>query len=199
MLVLLTLTLADSGDLAGDESKLKAAWHDWRCWLRRRLGRTWPYELRVEVTPGTKGLGHVHLHAVVFLPFVSFKDARAAWVRAIARKGGRSTQWDARTKRSTPGGLRSAARYLAKYTAKGLDIRHLPALAVGWRQAHYGRRTTSASRGWWVPAPPQPCNECGCFLEVNVLPRSGVDVVPKEARLAKLAKRLAIDLLAPRD
>ena len=198
MLVLLTLTLADSGDLAGDETKLKDAWHDWRCWLRRRLGRTWPYELRVEVTPGTHGRGHVHLHAVAFLPFVSFADARDAWMRAVARKGGMSTQWDARTKRTTAQGLRSAARYLAQYAAKGLDIRHLPALAVSWRQAHYGRRTTTASRGWFVPAPPLPCDECGEFLEISVLPRSGMDAGSKEARLARLAHRLAISLLVDR-
>ncbi len=164
-LVLLTLTIRDSGDLARDEGILKAAWHDWRAWLRGRLGRSWPYELRVEVTPGTGGLGHVHLHAIGLLPWVSWEDANAAWRRAVSRKGGHSTQWDISATRASVDGMRRAARYLAKYSAKGEDLRHLPTLAASWRVAHYGRRTTTASRGWWVQSFTPPCDSCGAWTD----------------------------------
>jgi hypothetical protein len=158
---MVTLTLAHSGDVHADVRRGTRAWDRWRAWLRSVIGSA-PQYLRVrEVTPGTDRAGHVHWHVIMAMPWVDWSRARAAWARAVHQSDaqvdfGRSSSADA------------AARYVAKYVAKGsVDDAWDPWLAARTIDATYMRRawTTSRAVGRVVAAacarPSDPCRACG--------------------------------------
>lgn len=172
---LLTLTLRHSGDLAKDRRALSAAWHRFASWWRMREGRALPYAWSVEVTPGSDGLGHVHMHAVCIIPWVDYGQLHAAWKRATL---GHATHIDVQTgAKGRPNAAvttAQAARYLAKYATKGCDPLP-PELRAAWVVAQHGKRAVSTCRGWWVrdssacvwrgrhTEPLTPAPECGAI------------------------------------
>lgn len=148
---LITLTLAHSGDVPADRALLSDAWNRWRTWYVKRWGQL-DYAWTVEITPGTDGLGHVHLHVATFLPRRDYRELRAAWERATEGQGQRihvaQRKVRADGKRCRPA---DAARYLAKYQTKGVG--DLPDdLAASWVRAQHARRSLSTSRAFYVRA-----------------------------------------------
>jgi hypothetical protein len=158
---MVTLTLRHSGDVHADVMRGTRAWDRWRAWLRATIGSS-PHYVRVrEVTPGQDRAGHVHWHVVMAMPYVSWSRARAAWSRAV-------NQTDAQVDFGRASSVESAARYVAKYVAKGsVDGTWDPWLAARVIDATYMRRawTTSRAIGRVVAAacnrPADPCRACG--------------------------------------
>jgi hypothetical protein len=171
--VLMTLTARHSGDLGRDREVLVAGWRRLRMWLHRRLGGKgkgrFVYALAWELTPGTDGLGHLHAHVVALLPWVDWGDVRTEWLRAT---GGESLSIDLK---SSALGVESAAKYMAKYASKGVQLADLaPEVAAGALDAMYMQRAVSASHGFWLPDP-CGCSKCGAAWQVIDRP-PGLDV-----------------------
>jgi hypothetical protein len=145
---LLTLTIRTSGDPVRDRAVLGEAWRAFYKSMHRWIGRH-HYAGVYEVTPGSTGRGHVHMHVAVVWPrWVDYGRVRSLWL-AAAR--GESERIDISTR---GGDAKAAAGYLAKYLSKGSE-RLQPELAGKVVAAFYGVRAITASRGWWVP-------RCGC-------------------------------------
>lgn len=161
---MITLTLAHSGDLAADLARLRGGWDRMRAWLRAELGRMPAFAVVIEVTPGRDGLGHVHAHVAILLPWVSWGRIRAAWAGHVGQDDA-SVDFNAGGKRGTktrnarrnPDGC---AKYLAKYVGK--PAKDLPlALKSAWLDACYQRRDVTCSRGLLAPTIATPCSVCG--------------------------------------
>ena len=158
---MVTLTLRHTGDVHADVRRGTRAWDRWRAWLRSVLG-TAPQYIRVrEITPGQDRAGHVHWHVVMAMPWVDWSRARSAWSRAVR-------QADAQVDFGRASSVESAARYVAKYVAKGsVDDTWDPWLAARVIDATYMTRawTTSRAVGRAVAAacnrPADPCRACG--------------------------------------
>jgi len=158
---MVTLTLAHSGDIHADVRRGTRAWDRWRAWLRSTIG-TSPHYLRVrEITPGQDRAGHVHWHVVMAMPWVDWSRARSSWARAVH-------QADAQVDFGRASSPTAAARYVAKYVAKGsVGDAWDPWLAARVIDAVYMRRawTTSRAIGRVVAAacnrPSDPCRACG--------------------------------------
>lgn len=151
---MLTFSLRTSGDVPRDRAQLGEAWRTFYQALHRWMGR-FVYAGVYEVTPGTTGLGHVHMHVVVVWPrWVNY--ARVAKLWRDASKGNS-------TRISIVGGSnngRRAASYLAKYVSKGVDTSAMSEELVGGiLAAFYNQRQFTTSTKFWSPKP--VCNACG--------------------------------------
>lgn len=148
-LAMVTLTIRHSGDLTADRALLSAAWNRWRTWYAQRYGRRLTYAWTVEITDGTDGLGHVHLHVITpHLPFRRYQDLYSAWQRAT--HGATEHIHVSRRRRRS---VSRAAGELAKYAAKGCAQLSTPSLAARWIRAQHTRRMVSTSRGFWCALP----------------------------------------------
>jgi len=145
---LLTISLRTTGDPVRDRRELGASWRRFYQAMHRWLGAH-AYAGVYEVTPGSQGLGHVHMHVAVVWPrFVAYGRVRKLWL-AAAR--GDSSRIDISTR---GGDAERAAGYLAKYLSKGSEAL-TDELAGRVVAAFYGVRAVTASRRFWVP-------RCGC-------------------------------------
>lgn len=161
---LLTFTVRDTGRPAEDRARMIAAWAKWRAWWsarekrkqdrvnRRRKARGLPpvrlrrgfdFLLVVEITPGTKGQGHAHLHVVAWLPaWWDWKRGQRQWAKTT---GGNVDV----SNKTRAGG--SPVAYLVKYVEKGSRLTDLaPEVAADWLGGTYGARRLTCSRGMWV-------------------------------------------------
>ena len=156
-LVLLTLTIRHSGDVALDRARISKAWVRFRAWLHKRIGA--PAFAKVwEFTDGTDGKGHVHLHVATVWPFVEFGELHEEWKRATE---GHGTHVDvSRGKHGKPVSSKHAAGYLAKYATKGSVSESLELLGA-WVRAITGRRRVTTSRR--LTAPPEPFGCWTCY------------------------------------
>lgn len=167
-LYLLTLTVRHRSTV---EATLATLERSWRAWYKRAAAEGWilAYASVLEVTPGRDGQGHPHLHVAAVAPYLPFGALRAAWRRAT---GDADAQLDAARKRrdkgpSTP---RSAARYLAKYAAKGVEIGGMSSTLAGRTLAMlWSRRTIRSSRAFWVVWERPPCPCCGVLPDAEPL------------------------------
>jgi len=157
---LITFTMPHSGSIMIDREAMGNAWRA----LSKvaNAGGWWGhYALTWEVTPGTKGDGHVHMHAAVISAWVPYDALREAW--AVAMPG--SIQPDVRapnTQRSKP--AQSAADYLAKYVTKGVDPSGFTGQKAGeLLVAFRGKRKVTTSLGFWRPTKDREiaCPRCG--------------------------------------
>lgn len=183
---LMTLTTAHSGDLARDRAAILAGFTSIRKWLHRTLRRAPPYALVWEVTPGHDGLGHVHCHAAVHLPRLSksqFKELRGIWLRSVPE----SRQFHLTGAHK---GATGAARYLAKYVSKVLDLSEFShELAAKVCRANYNQRVVSTSRRFWI-AQPGTCKTCHGVWTLTEKPQALVALAPLSVA--------ALDALVPR-
>lgn len=169
-LALLTLSVAHSGSMTDDLRLLTRAWGRWRAWLLRQPGiSAAPAFARVAEYTDSDG-GHTHHHVAAILPWIDYHAARAAWERATEGAG---SQWDCKSRRWAGGA--KAARYLAKYVAKG-PTDHAPGILARWLAATYMQRLITASRHFWRRLP-RTCDCCGSryALEWIQPPWMGID------------------------
>jgi hypothetical protein len=157
-LVLLTLTVRHSGDVAADRDAIAAGWRRLYKALRARWG-TWPYVGVWEVTSGADGLGHVHAHVAVVWPWRDWAEVRELWLRACPES--ERITFVAARRDGRPSDARSVGNYLGKYLAKSTQddgiTRELRADVVAMA---YGQRSVFTSRGFWQPWHPV-CKCCG--------------------------------------
>jgi len=151
-LSLLTCTVSHSGDPRADRKLLSDAWHRWRAWYLQHYGERLEYAWTIEYTPGTDDKGHVHMHVVALLPFRKFEEFHDAWKRATHGQGSHvdvgQTEKRRRKGHKAPG-PKACAKYMAKYTSKGvgeLPLDH----AAKWVKAQHGMRALSTSRGFFL-------------------------------------------------
>lgn len=136
-----------------------------RAWVQKYTKRSWPFVWVQEGTSGNvEGTGHVHVHVAWLLPFIPVKTMAAEWVRATDGKADLSG-FDLATRAvggadrmDCGGSAKDAARYIAKYASKGIDLQGEGA-ARYW-VATYGKRRISTSRGFWVLDAPLRCPQC---------------------------------------
>lgn len=169
LVYLMTLTVAHSGDVARDRADLWNGWRAFQKWLCREVSakfrvthrteviddvkRKTPHSVVVpeafhytavwEVTEGNDGLGHVHCHVAAVLPYFDWSRANEAWRAGCPR----SDNVDFRRAKAE-----GAAKYLAKYVTKGVQVGEMRAdLAGDILASWYGKRRVSTSRGFWRP------------------------------------------------
>ncbi len=161
---------------------LQVAHEKLRKWLWRRIGR-YPYFASWEVTRGSDGRGHPHIHIIAWWPFVDYKDMIAEFKLATYGRG--SVYFE-----EIEGGADDVAKYVAKYATKGFSPDNqgaFPAeLAAQVADTFYQRRMYSASRGFWV-------RDCGC--EKCLQPARLVEIQRVRTRLPPL---LNVSTLQPR-
>ncbi len=159
-LVMMTITLAHSGDIGDDRSELMASWRRFRKAYHRRWGR-FAFVATHEITPGDDGAGHAHAHVVCVWPRGvahsggegDWAEVREMWLRACPRA--RRVSFVASR---SPG---RAARYIAKYVAKGVQTADFsPTLRAEVLAGTYNTRWIFTSRAAWVPFQPC-CRDCG--------------------------------------
>lgn len=165
---LLTFTVRHEAAVDATLAKLERAW---RAWYKRASAEGWviAYASILEVTPGRDGRGHPHLHVAAVAPFLPFSAMREAWRRAT---GDRDAQLDAARKRrdGRPSTPRTAARYIAKYASKGVDLAGMtPNLAGRTLAMLWSRRTIRSSRAFWVTWTRPPCPCCGVLPDAEPL------------------------------
>lgn len=155
---LLTLTLDHEGTLSERRRVLVRAWARLRAWMRAVLGYAPPYWATWEITEGSDGRGHPHLHVVLLLGWLDYASLHREWRRATDGRG-RMVDVQRRRGRATDG--HAAARYVAKYVTKSGEIAlSLPVeLAAQWIGATYGQRLVHVGVGCWQP---EPAAECYC-------------------------------------
>jgi len=172
-IVLVTLSVKHSGDIAGDRARISEGWRN----IRKRYHEEWgrfPSVLVWEVTPGDDLLGHVHAHVACVWPWRDWKRIGRWWYSAT--HDGRDPGAGERTSRinfsmgyreklqprntpKKPASPRSMARYLAKYIGKGVDSSDFDAMLTARVSAcFYGQRSIVTSHRFWLPR----VKECPC-------------------------------------
>ena len=160
---LLTLTLRHSGDVREDARRIRKALPNLRRWLNHANGGSYAYVAAWEMTNGDDGAGHVHVHVAACLGFVPVAALAAEWARLTGGDGGAdmSTRGKLTRRGIRVGSPESAARYVAKYAAKGIRNDGLSVKnAAAWVQVTHARRVFHASRGFYRDVPREGC-ECG--------------------------------------
>jgi hypothetical protein len=160
--VLITMTARHTGDIAADRKSIADGWRA----LRKRYHATWgafEFAGTWEVTRGTDGLGHIHLHVVALWPFRDW-EVIARWWRVACPT---STRINLRGARSVRGG----AAYIAKYVSKGVQTGDFsPELRARVLAGTYNTRWLLSSVGFFLPPP--CCPGCGLSATCVVLPGS---------------------------
>lgn len=199
---LITLTAPHSGDLLSDRLAMGralrgllkyAALHGW--WSHYAL--TW------EVTAGTRGDGHVHVHLAVVSSWIPYSTSKGDaygplsppmpqyWVRKRYQRtptmglheawrhympGAEVVDVQAPNRYRTRG--QSPATYLAKYVTKGVEPSKMSGRKAGeMLVAFRGRRKLSTSRTFWLPED-HACRTCGCYHRMIDAPCSLQDIAP---------------------
>lgn len=167
-IVLLTLTIAHSGDVARDREELAQGWREFYRRLHRR-GWNGPYCGAWEATSGRDKLGHVHLHVAIVWPFIPWGVVRELWLASCPRSksidiasGGKSKGKIQARRDGRPTNAWSAAKYIGKYISKGIALASMgDELAADIVAATYNKRTVLTSRKFWVPWHEACCARCG--------------------------------------
>ena len=184
-IVMMTITIRHSGDVALDHERIWKGFTYFRKKYHSRWGR-FPYAQIWEVTPGADGLGHVHAHVALIIPWRPFATLRRWFVTGCGRDP-EADQYDASeqpdpqrrgrslcehvnfstgysrkgTRRKSASTGRSAAKYLAKYVSKGVDVAGFSAeLRADVSACFYSKRSISTSWRFWVPRL-CACEHCG--------------------------------------
>lgn len=158
--VLVTLTIAHSGDVERDHAELTEGWRRFHRRMTRRWG-SWGYVGVMEVTPGRDGLGHVHWHLVCVWPWRDWSLARHHWKASCPRSEQISFE-------CAKYGARGAANYVAKYMSKGVEVGNFaPQLAARVMAFAYGKRWLCSSVGFLDATERHSCGSCDCpFVQV---------------------------------
>jgi hypothetical protein len=157
--MMFTLTVPHDGGPDEQRTKLALGWRR----LYKRMNKTgwggFPYVGVYEVTPGTDGLGHVHMHVVLISPFIPFEYLNRWWREAVPG----ATQFDVTWSQSP----QNAGRYVTKYLAKGMQAGEFSGeLAADVVAALYNKKCLFSSVKFFAPRVAFcPC--CGCKFETN--------------------------------
>lgn len=159
MIVLLTLTIEHSGDIARDRADLAEGWRRFYLAVRRRWGK-FPYVGVWEVTAGRDGLGHIHAHVAAVWPWRDWRLCAALWRRSCPRST--RISFVARRRDGRASDAASASNYLGKYLTKGVEtVDFTPELRSRVLSGTYNTRWVFASRGFWQYFQPK-CRACEC-------------------------------------
>lgn len=168
MAVMLTLTLRDTGDVAHDLAALERGWRAFYKRYHARYG-SFPYVAVDEITAGTRGIGHAHKHVVVLWPYRCWAMLQRWWVDACPES--------TRINMVPAYSVRGAAKYIAKYTAKGVDTAEwTPQLRTRVVCAYYNKKLVQTSEGFWLRFKPV-CPTCGQSHREVRLPSSWVAAI----------------------
>lgn len=118
-IVLLTLTQAHSGNLSADQTALASGWRTLYKRMHEEHG-AFPYVGVWEVTRGTDGLGHVHMHIAAVWRYRDWGRIREQWVRACPSS--QRITFVAKRKDGKASSPSSVSKYLGKYLSKGVDL-----------------------------------------------------------------------------
>lgn len=155
---LITLTAAHTGDLVHDHAVIAEGWRK----LYKRMNEDdekFPYVGVWEVTPGTDGLGHVHLHLAVVWRYRDFWRIRAQWETACPSSRYLDIKERKDKKASSPA---SVGKYLGKYLSKGADVNGFNAtLRAEVSAAFYNQRSVISSLGFKQKKYKACCRKCG--------------------------------------
>lgn len=153
---LVTLTIPHSGSIEVDRETMGRAWR--KLTKLAQAGNWWgAYAMTYEVTPGTIGDGHVHIHLAAISSWIPYEELHAAWRRLAGAR-----VLDVSAPRS--GRSENAADYLSKYVTKGIISSEFTGqkageLLVAWR----GKRKVTTSVDFWKPTRDRDilCKVCG--------------------------------------
>lgn len=156
---LLTLTAAHTGDLTADQSSISEGWRKLYKRMHEDYGESFPYVGVWEVTPGTDGLGHVHLHLAVIWRWRDFWRIRAQWERVCPTSRYLDIKRRKDGKASSPS---SVGKYLGKYLSKGVDVNGFDEyLRAEVSAAFYNQRSVLTSVRFWTKRYEKCCRKCG--------------------------------------
>ena len=155
---LLTLTAAHTGDLIADKASIADGWRTLYKRMHDDYGEKFPYVGVWEVTPGTDGLGHVHLHLAVVWRYRDFWRIREQWERACPTSRYLDIKKRKDGKESSPS---SVGKYLGKYLSKGVDVNGFDGtLRAEVAAAFYNQRSVITSVRFWRRYR-KCCSKCG--------------------------------------
>ena len=154
---LITLTVPHQGSISDTRELLMAGW---RKLTKISVAGGWwgAYAMTLEVTPGTRGDGHVHAHIAAVSSWIPYEELHAAWEKVTGARvldvvaPGRATRSE------------KAAEYLAKYVTKGVDPADFTGAKAGeLLVAFRGKRKVTTSVGFWKPISNRDrlCSVCG--------------------------------------
>ena len=156
---LLTLTAAHTGDLVADQSSIAVGWRKLYKRMHEDYGESFPYVGVWEVTPGTDGLGHVHLHLAVVWRWRDFWRIREQWEAACPSSRYLDIKRRKDGKESSPS---SVGKYLGKYLSKGCDVNGFDErLRAEVSAAFYNQRSVLTSVRFWTKKYKRCCRKCG--------------------------------------
>ncbi len=153
MVVLVTLTLAHSGDVAADRAALALGWRRFYKRMFRFGYEKFPYVGVWECTPGLDGKGHVHMHIAAVWQYRDWGLLSDLWRDSCPT----STRINFIASHT----VRSAAKYVSKYMSKGVQTSEFtPALRARVLHASYNTRQVFSSVRFWKFFEPccQACN-----------------------------------------
>lgn len=155
---LLTLTAAHTGDLVADQASIAGGWRKLYKRMHDDYGESFPYVGVWEVTPGTDGLGHVHLHLAVVWRWRDFWRIREQWETACPTSRYLDIKKRKDGKASSPS---SVGKYLGKYLSKGVDVNGFDErLRAEVSAAFYNQRSVLTSVRFWRRYK-KCCHKCG--------------------------------------
>jgi len=183
---LVTFTMPHSGDIASDRKTMGEAW---RALTKDAHAGAWwsTYALTWEVTPGTAGDGHVHMHLAAISSWIPYDELREAWQRHMpgAIQPDVSSPIDQKRKAKQLGRrydpAESAAYYIAKYVTKGVNPREFTGQKAGeLLVAFRGRRKVSTSEAFYVPLRDRQrvCKGCGELHRALGAPQGLASIAP---------------------
>lgn len=182
---LVTLTVQHSGSIQTDREELGKAWRKLTK-VAQREGWWSAYALVYEVTPGTRGDGHVHLHLAAVSSWIPYDRLHEVW-RSVS--GARVL--DVKAPRASTRAAK-AADYLSKYVTKGVEPSEFTGAKAGeLLVALRGKRRVTTSLRFWEPIRDREacCPTCGEKARSMGAPES-LRVVAPGAVLQAMAERI---------
>jgi len=154
---LVTFTIGHSGSIAEDRARLGKAWRTLSK-IANREGWWGAYALTYEVTPGTAGDGHVHIHLAAVSSWIPYDRLHEVW-RELTGAVVLDVSAPSGSSRSE-----KAADYLAKYVTKGVEPTDFTGQKAGeLLVAFRGKRKVTTSKEFWAPTRDREtrCKRCG--------------------------------------
>lgn len=170
----MTLTVPHSGSIVVDRKRLGDGW---RALYKHAHASGWwsTYAATYEATPGTDGLGHVHLHVVLVSRWVPYGKLHEAWRAATPWLGDGPRVLDISASIDDGNGRRravgdaDAASYVSKYVTKGIHPSEFTGQKAGeLLVAFRGRRKVTTSAHFWRPV--SRCDTCASRFELRERP-----------------------------
>ena len=175
-LIVLTIPNAPLGKLGEAYTALRASVRDWRDRGNRKrtgdfLKKARGYAIKIELTISDRTGWHPHVHMLVHarggIDMRRESKAREAWCRVTANHGYPSNpgaNWI-----SAPATSEAAAREVAKYTTKPLDLDLAPLDAIIECATALHKRRFTAAHGTLTPLPPETLRGGAGYVHVGRL------------------------------